>query len=88
MQPSWARMKSDPLTAALRSVAETKHLLEALLHSSESFDYLQAKKTMKILEKKIKELGRLQAEMELFAQNREPNVQIVNFRADPQRAAQ
>ncbi len=81
-------MKSDPLTAALRSVAETKHLLEALISSSEAFDYQQAKKTLAILQHKVKELACLQAEMEAFAQTREPNIQVVNFRSTPHQAAQ
>lgn len=81
-------MKCDPLTTALRSVAETKHLVEALIFSSESFDYPKAKKTLSRLERKVKELGRLQAEMESLAQMRQPNIQVVNFRATPQQAAQ
>ncbi len=80
-------MKSDPLTVALRSVAETKHLLEALLISSETFEYNKAKKTISLLHKKMKELGRLQAEMEAQVQVREPNVRVVNFRATPKEAA-
>jgi t-SNARE complex subunit (syntaxin) len=81
-------MKSDPLTTALRSVAETKHLLEALLISSETFEYAKAKKTLTLLHRKMKELGRLQAEMETLVHNREPNIQVVNFRAAPQQVAQ
>lgn len=81
-------MKSDPLTTALRSVAETKHLVEALIFSSESFDYPKAKKTLNLLERKVKELGRLQAEMESLAHMREPNIQVVNFRAAAQQAVQ
>ena len=81
-------MKSDPLTTALRSVAETKHLVEALIFSSESFDYPKAKKTVKLLDRKVKELSRLQNEMEALVQIRQPNIQVVNFRAAPQQAAQ
>ena len=81
-------MKSDPLTTALRSVAETKHLLEALLVSSETFDYAKAKNTLGLLNRKVKELDRLQAEMEALAHMRQPNVQVVNFRAAPQQVAQ
>ena len=80
-------MKSDPLTTALRSVAETKHLLEALLHSSETFDHAQAKKTLALLKRKLKQLGRLQSEMEAFAHARQPNVQVVNFRSAPEPVA-
>jgi hypothetical protein len=85
---SFARMKNDPLTSALRSVAETKHLVEALIFSSESFDYRKAKKTVSLLQRKVKELGRLQNEMEALAHMRQPNIQVVNFRAAPQQAAQ
>jgi hypothetical protein len=81
-------MKNDPLTTALRSVAETKHLVEALIHSSESFDYRKAKKTISLLDRKVKELGKLQAAMESLSQMREPNIQVVNFRSPPQQAAQ
>ncbi|MEO6183843.1 MAG: hypothetical protein ABIP71_12225 [Verrucomicrobiota bacterium] len=79
-------MKSDPLTVALRSVAETKHLLEALLIASETFEYKKAKKTLSLLHQKMKELGRLQAEMEALVQVREPNVRVINFRATTKEA--
>ncbi len=80
-------MRSDPLTTALRSVAETKHLVEALIFSSESFDYRKAKKTLNLLERKVKDLGRLQSQMEAFAHARQPNIKVVNFRAAPERNA-
>ncbi|MEO6033699.1 MAG: hypothetical protein ABIQ35_00430 [Verrucomicrobiota bacterium] len=80
-------MKSDPLTTALRSVAETKHLVEALLFSSEKFDNLMARKTVARLHRKLKELGRLQAEMEAFVQARHPNIRMVNFRPTPEHEA-
>jgi hypothetical protein len=69
-------------------VAETKHLVEALIHSSELFDHAKAKKTVLLLGRKVKRLGKLQAEMEAMARNRQPNVQVVNFRAPLQQAAQ
>ncbi len=80
-------MKSDPLTTALRSVAETKHLVEALIFSSESFDCSTAKKTLVLLQRKVKDLGHLQAEMEAFVQARQPNIRVVNFRAKTEHAA-
>ena len=80
-------MKSDPLNVALRSVAETKHLLEALLIASETFEYKKAEKTLALLLKKMKELGRLQAEMEALVQVREPNIRVVNFRPATKEAA-
>lgn len=80
-------MKSDPLTTALRSVAETKHLVEALIFSSEGFDFSMARKALSRLHRKVKELSRLQAEMEAFAQARHPNIRVVNFRPTSARAA-
>lgn len=76
-------MKSDPLTTALRNVAETKYLLESLLYSSESFDYTRAKKAIGLLDRKIKVLGRLQNEMETLVQIRQPEIRVINFRAAP-----
>ena len=39
-------MNADPLSTALAEIAETKHLLERLIISSESFDYLEAKSAL------------------------------------------
>jgi len=52
-------MNLDPVDLALRHICETKHLLDSLITSSESFDYPKAKLALKELEKKARELGRL-----------------------------
>jgi hypothetical protein len=56
-------MTPDPIELALREIADTKHLLEALITSSEAFDYPSAKVALGTLRKKVRTLGRLQAEL-------------------------
>ena len=56
-------MNSDPVELALREITETKRLLEALILSSESFDYPRAKALLEDLRLKIRVLGRAEAEL-------------------------
>lgn len=56
-------MHSNPVDLALKHVSETKHLLDALITSSESFDYQKAKLALKALEAKSRELGKVRAEL-------------------------
>jgi hypothetical protein len=57
-------MNRNPVDIALLHVSETKHLLDALITSSESFDYRKAKSALKALEKKARELEKLQTELQ------------------------
>jgi len=56
-------MHQSPIDVALQHVSETKHLLDALITSSESFDYPKAKLALKSLEMKSRELGKLRAKL-------------------------
>lgn len=56
-------MNSDPLEIALREITDAKRLLEALIRSSESFDYFQAKATLEELRVKVRVLARTQADL-------------------------
>lgn len=56
-------MNRNPVDVALQHVSETKHLLDALITSSESFDYQKAKLALKALEKKSRELAKARAEL-------------------------
>ena len=56
-------MNGNPIDLALQHVSETRHLLDALLTSSEQFDYPKAKAALRALHKKSRELTRLQAEL-------------------------
>jgi hypothetical protein len=53
----------DPLDLALRHITETQRLLEQLIHSSESFDYLHAKKCLHELRRKARALGKAKSKM-------------------------
>jgi hypothetical protein len=67
-------MKQGPLDIALRHIAETKGILGQLIISSESFDYLKAKEALGQLERKMKDLGKAQAELELLNRPSHPNI--------------
>ena len=56
-------MNCNPVDLALKHVSETKHLLEALITSSESFDYQKAKLALKALQQKSRELAKARAEL-------------------------
>lgn len=56
-------MSAEPLDIAIREITETRRLLEALITSSESFDYTRAKATLEELRLKAKILGRIQADL-------------------------
>ncbi len=79
-------MNPSPLDLALKEITETKHLLDTLIHSSESFDYPKAKAALKELQKKQRELAKLQAELtqqKKLTQTTpaQPNITFVSFRA-------
>jgi hypothetical protein len=70
-------MNSDPVDVALREITDTKRLLEALLTSSERFDYQRAKATVEELRLKIRVLGRL--ELSLMAARSPARDRIIPF---------
>jgi hypothetical protein len=75
-------MKSDPIDVARRNIVETKQLLETLILSSESFDYVKAKLALKQLQKKVRDLAKLEARWSTPAtaeNGRPPNVCVVDF---------
>ena len=79
-------MNTEPVTTALRAISETKQLLELLLTSSETFDYGQARQTLRVLGRKVRELGKLQSRLNAGHKrkaSRAANVLIVDFRNAP-----
>ena len=70
-------MTHNPVDIALLHVSETKHLLDALITSSESFDYQKAKSALKALERKSRELGRLRVELQALAMEVAPTNVLV-----------
>jgi hypothetical protein len=79
---AFTQMTSDPLGAALKEISEARHLLQSLLTSSESFDYRQAKAVLKKLNRKVRDLARLQADYAKREKLRAPNLYILDFEAD------
>ncbi len=70
-------MNPDPVQLALREIADTKRLLENLITSSDSFDYIRAKAVLQELRLKVRTLGRF--EMELSAQQPVEPGRIIQF---------
>ena len=56
-------MQRDPLQIALKEISEARYLLESLITSSESFDYVTAKSVLAELDKKVRTLGKAQADL-------------------------
>jgi hypothetical protein len=57
-------MNTDALATvdrALREITESQHLLQALVTSSESFDYVRAKAALTQIERKVRTLAKLQS---------------------------
>jgi hypothetical protein len=74
-------MITDPLGTALKQITEAKDLLASLITSSESFDYPQAKVALKKLDKKVRELGKLQTKFQRTQDSSQPNIYVLDFKA-------
>ena len=74
-------MNMDPLSTALKEIIETKDLVESLLTSSESFDYLKAKEALKELNRKVRDLAKARARFESLQRSSQPNIYVVDFKA-------
>ena len=74
-------MHIDPLATALKEISETQDLLESLLHYSESLDYPRARLALKELNDKVRELARIRAKFEEMQKARQPNIYVVDFKA-------
>jgi hypothetical protein len=80
-------MTPDPLSTALHEITQTKQLLELLITSSESFDYPRAKLALKELNRKVRQLGKLQHQLrsQRFPAP-DPKIHVLDF-AKPSAAA-
>lgn len=79
-------MNPELVDLVLRHVSETKHLLDSLIVSSESFDYPKAKLALKALQRKQRDLGKLRASLEAHSAL-PPNVVQLTFSAAAPRPA-
>ena len=69
----------DALTTALKEIGETKDLLEALINSSESFDYPKAKAVLQELTCKVRQLAKARAKLEALHRSTPRNIHILDF---------
>ena len=74
-------MNSDPIDTAVRHVAETREMLEKVVTSSESFNYIEAKKGLQKLQRKMKQLGQLQARLQKMKAQSNSKICVIDFRA-------
>ena len=74
-------MNLDPLATALKEIGETKDLVQSLITSSESFDYVKAKAALRELNRKIRELSRVRAKLEAVQKSGPPNIYVLDFKA-------
>lgn len=71
-------MESDPISIALRHLSESRAVLETLIISSERFDYRRAKSALTLLDKKVKELAKVQSTFQSRIPS-SPNLRVVDF---------
>ena len=72
-------MNPDPLSVALREVTDCKRLLETLITSSETFDYPKAKVALKQINRKVRELGKLQTQWQEQLKRSQPAIHVLDF---------
>ena len=80
-------MNPDPLSVALREVTDCKRLLETLITSSETFDYPNAKVALKQINKKVRELAKLQTQWQEQLKRSRPAIHVLDF-SKPEAQAQ
>ena len=74
-------MNIDPLSIAVKEITETRDIVESLVTSSETFDYLKAKAALRDLTRKIRELGRLRGKLEALQRSNPINIHVLDFKA-------
>jgi hypothetical protein len=72
INPSPPAEEEAPVRVALQRISEARRILEAVVTSSESFDYPKAKEGLKELQRMIRDLAREEAR---FRANSAPVVQ-------------
>jgi hypothetical protein len=70
---------NDPLSLALREITETRRLLEGLITSSESFDYPQAKVALRELNRKVRDLAKLEGRLGAEFKPSDPKIHVLDF---------
>ncbi len=63
---------AETIQMALRSISETRRILEEVVTSSESFDYIRARQGLKQLQKMIRQLGREETRLRTSVSHQTP----------------
>jgi DNA-directed RNA polymerase subunit K/omega len=70
---------NDPLTVALREIADTRRLLDTLITSSESFDYPKAKIALRELNRKVRDLAKIERSLQAKWPPCDPKIHVLDF---------
>jgi hypothetical protein len=70
---------NDPLSLALREITETRRLLETLITSSEGFDYPKAKVALQELNRKVRDLAKLEGRLGAQLKPSDPKIHVLDF---------
>jgi hypothetical protein len=81
-----AQHMNDPLSVALREITETRRMLETLITSSESFDYPKAKIALGELNRKVRELAKLEGRLQAKFPVSDPKIHVLDFSKTDARA--
>jgi hypothetical protein len=76
-------MKEHPIDVAVRNLFEARILLEKLITSSETFDYIAAKEALRELQIKSKKLAGVQAGLQ-GRHKSSPKLRLLKFEESPQ----
>lgn len=77
---------NDPLAIALQQITETRRMLEALITSSESFDYPNAKIALRELNRKVRDLAKIEGRLQAKLQPCDPKIHVLDFSKSDARA--
>ena len=75
-------MNQAPLEIAIKEISEARSLLGSLITSSETFDYPKAKLALKQLDRKLRQLRRIQTHLQGHSRvPLAPNIHVIDFSA-------
>ena len=70
---------NDPLAVALQQITETRRMLETLITSSETFDYPKAKVALRELNRKVRDLAKLEGRLLADLKPLDPKIHVLDF---------
>ena len=70
---------NDPLAVALQHLTETRRILETLITSSETFDYPKAKVALRELNRKVRDLAKLEGRLLVDLKPSDPKIHVLDL---------